>query len=55
MPGVVFDTLAEADLVEHFQIELGALLDTLRLDQLVVGGEPGDALAKLFLDGLDGP
>jgi hypothetical protein len=32
--GVVLDALAEAQLVEHFEVEAGALLDALRLDQL---------------------
>jgi hypothetical protein len=35
MPGIVLDALAEADLVEHFEVETGALLDALRLDQAI--------------------
>jgi hypothetical protein len=31
---VVLDALAEAQLVEHLQVEAGALLDALGLDQL---------------------
>jgi hypothetical protein len=32
---VVLDALAEAQLVEHFQVEAGALLDALAFDQLL--------------------
>jgi hypothetical protein len=53
VPRVVFDALAEAQLVEHFQIEAGALLDALAFDQLLVGLEELDALAQLVLDLLD--
>jgi hypothetical protein len=38
MPRVVLDALAEAHLVEHLEVEAGALLDALRLDQLAVSG-----------------
>jgi hypothetical protein len=37
---------------EHLEVEAGALLDALRLDQLV-GLEELDALAQLDLDRLD--
>jgi hypothetical protein len=47
---VVLDALAEAQLVEHFQVEAGALLDALALDQFLVGLEELDALAQLVLD-----
>jgi hypothetical protein len=42
------------DLAQHLQVVAGALLDALRLQQLVVGLEPGDALLQLRLDLLDG-
>ena len=54
MPRIVLDALAEADLVEHFQIEFGPLLDALCLDQLIVPGEVIDPLTQLLLDRLDG-
>lgn len=41
--------LAEADLVEEFEIETGALFDALGFDQLVVPGEEINALEKFFL------
>jgi hypothetical protein len=34
---VVLDALAEAQLVEHFEVEAGSLLDALAFDQLLVG------------------
>ena len=54
MPRIVFDALAEAQLLQHFQIEAGALLQPLRLDQMAVIDIAFDALAQLFLDRLDG-
>ena len=44
-----FDALAEAQLLQHFQIEAGALLQPLRLDQMAVIDIAFDALAQLFL------
>jgi len=55
MPRVVLDALAEAQLGHHFEIETGALLQPLRLDQLAVGVIPLQAIAQLNLDLLDGP
>ena len=54
MSRVIFNPLAETDLIEHFQVKLGALLDTLRLDQFVIANEVIDALLQLLLDRLDG-
>ena len=54
MARVVLDALAEAELVEHLEVEAGALLDALRLDQLLFLVEELDALAQFRLDRLDG-
>src|SRR5690606_21904072 len=53
MPAVILDALAEADLVQHLQVESRALLDTLCFHQLVVFDEEIHPLAQLLLDGLD--
>ncbi len=53
MPRVVFDTLAETQFIEHFQVEAGALFDALRLHQFAVRLEELDALAQFDLDRLD--
>ena len=53
MARVVFDALAEANLVEHFEVVPSALLDALQLDQLVLLLKKRDALNELRLDGLD--
>ena len=34
--GIVFDPFAEPHLIEHFQIEIGALLQTLRFYEEIV-------------------
>ena len=34
MPGIIFDAVAVADLAHHFQVEHGALIEPLRLDDL---------------------
>ena len=52
---VVLDALAEAQLVQHLEVEARALLDALRLDQLALALEELDALAQLDLDRLDRP
>jgi hypothetical protein len=44
---VVLDALAEAQLVEHLEVEAGALLDALGLDQLAGLLEDLDAPAAL--------
>jgi hypothetical protein len=49
MPGVVLDALAEAELVEHFEVETGALLDALRFDQTTFGVEEGDTFGEFAL------
>ena len=53
MARVVFDALAEADLVKQLEVVPSALLDTLQLDQLVLLLKKRDALDELRLDGLD--
>ena len=55
MPRVVLDALAEAQFVEHLQVEPRALLDALCLDQLAFAVEKVDALAHLDFDGFDRP
>ena len=51
---VVLDPLAVADLGHHLQVEPGALLQTLRLDELVRRAKRREVLDQLFLDGFDG-
>ncbi len=53
MPRIILDPLAEAQLGEHLEVEAGALLDALRLDQAPGLLEEIDALAQLRLDRLD--
>ena len=50
---IVFDALAETQLVKHLEIEAGALLDALRLDQPAFTVEELDAQAQFLLDRLD--
>ncbi len=54
MPRIVLDPLAEAQLVEHFQVETGALFNALQLDQLVVLLKKFHTLAQFGLDRFDG-
>jgi len=51
--GVVLDPLAETQLFEHLQVEAGALLDPLGLDQFLLVLEKLDSLAQFRLDRLD--
>ena len=50
---VIFDPFAKTQLVEHLQIEAGALFDSLRFDQTVLLVEKFDALVQLALDRVD--
>ena len=52
--GVVLDALAVAHLLQHLQIEPGALLQALRLHQLAGLDELVQPFTQLQLDGLDG-
>ena len=54
MPRIIFDALAEAQLLQHLQIEARALLQPLRFHQLVFLVEEIEPLAQFSLDGLDG-
>ena len=44
MPGIVLDAGAVAQFLHHFQIKLRALLQALRLNQLVLGLEQAQPL-----------
>src|SRR5207248_8559681 len=48
------DPLAEAHLLDHLQIEHGALLEPLRFEELVLRAQDGQALAELLADVVDG-
>ncbi len=50
---VVFNAFAKADLLQHFQIVPGALLDALRFHELVLALEKTDARRQLALDGFN--
>ncbi len=52
--GVVLDAVAEAELLHHLEVVLGAHAQALRLEQLALGLEPGQALLQLGLDAGDG-
>ena len=54
MPGIIFDAFAEANLVQHFEIKAGALLDPLGFHQFLAAGEIGDTLGQFGLDRFDG-
>src|SRR5579884_796305 len=51
---VVLDAGAVAQLLHHLKVEISALLNTLRLQQLAPALEVGDALCQLLLDLDDG-
>ena len=53
MPRVVLDALAEAQLLQHLQIEERALLQALRLDELALGVEERQPVLQLGLDGVE--
>ena len=53
MARIIFDALGKADFAQHFQIVAGTLLDTLRLDQLVLTSEILDAFRQFNLDRLN--
>ncbi len=53
MARVVLDPLAEPDLGQHLEVEGGALLEPLRLQQLVVAVELLQPVGELDLDRLD--
>src|ERR1700690_3919065 len=54
MQRVVLDPVAEPHFLEHLQVVVGPHLDPLRLQELPVGLEPGDALPELGPYGGDG-
>ena len=53
--GVVLDAVAEADLLHHLQVVLGAHAQALGLEQLALLLEPLQAVLELLLDLDDGP
>ena len=53
MAGIVLDALTEADLVKHFEVEAGALLDAQRLYQATFAVQNGDPFSQFVLDLLD--
>ncbi len=55
MPRIILDAFAEAQFIEHFQIETGALFDALQFHQLVVLLKKSDALPQFGLDSFDRP
>ncbi len=55
VPRIIFDPLAEAELVEHFEVEARALLDPLGLEELSRFLKVVDSLGELDLDRFDRP
>ena len=51
---VVLDAVAEADLLHHLEVVLGAHAEALGLEQLALLLEGGQALLELLLDAHDG-
>ena len=51
VPGIVLDAVAVAQLLHHLQVEAGALLQALGLQQFAVFPEPVQPRAQLRLDG----
>src|SRR5439155_26220533 len=49
-PGVVLDPVAEAELAEHLHVELGALPQPVRLEQLALRFERGATSLELVAD-----
>ena len=47
---VILDAFARTDLAEHFEVELGSLLDSVGFQILAFRGEPIDAFIQLELD-----
>ena len=54
MAAIVFDAVAVADLLQHFDIVAGTLADALGLEQFALALQRGDLLVELFLDIDDG-
>ena len=54
-PRVVLDAGAGADLEQHLDVEIGARLQSLRLEQLPRPAQLGQPLGELRADGNDGP
>ncbi len=54
VPRIVLDAVAEAHLLDHLQIEHGALLQPLRLEQLVLRAQERQAFLQLLADGQHG-
>ncbi len=52
--GVVFDAVAVADGLDHFEVEAGALVDALGLDEAAFFFELGFPLEELGEDGFGG-
>ena len=52
MPRIILDSVAISDLPDHFQIEHGALIQPLRLDQLAILFELRMPADQLFIDAL---
>ena len=50
MPGVVLNSLAVADFLQHFQVKIGALLQPLRLQQAIIGFQHGQPFSQLLAD-----
>ena len=54
MPGIVLDAVAVPQFPHHFEVVRGPHPQSLRLEQLVVLFEPGEALGELHLDPFHG-
>ena len=52
--GVVFDAVAEAHGLDHFEVEHGALVDALRLDEAAFFFQLGFPFVELGFDAVDG-
>ena len=51
MPRIIFDPIAEAHLLQHLQVILGAHAQPLRLEKFVLRFQFSDASLKFFADG----
>ena len=55
MARVIFDALAETELIQHLEVKARALLDALAFHESAFLIEVSNALAQLDLDRLNGP
>jgi len=54
MPRIIFDPVAEAHFLQHFEVVLGAHAQSLRFEKLVLRFKIDNSLFQFFADGSQG-